>query len=52
MMLSSFDLNNDDTLCAGDIAEWTLNPVDFNNDSAADGDDATLLINAVNAYNN
>lgn len=52
MLLSTYDLNSDDTLCAADIAEWTLNPVDFNNDSAADGDDATLLLGAVNAYNN
>lgn len=52
MLLSTYDLNSDDTLCPADIACWTANPVDLNNDSNADGDDVTLLINAVNAYNN
>lgn len=51
MLLSTYDLNHDDTLCSQDIAEWTTNPVDFNNDSAADGDDVALLMGAVNAYN-
>src|SRR5690606_34314710 len=46
-LLSTFDLNDDDTLCAQDIAAWTTSPVDFNDDSNADGDDATLLLRAV-----
>ncbi|TVQ59098.1 MAG: hypothetical protein EA379_11990 [Phycisphaerales bacterium] len=49
-MLMAFDLNDDDDLCIADVAEWLINPVDFNEDSVADTADLSVLLQAIDDF--
>lgn len=49
-LLGGYDLNLDNTLCSGDIAEWLSNPRDLNGDGVADSDDCAQLLQAVTLY--
>ncbi|MBX3353000.1 MAG: hypothetical protein KF684_08685 [Phycisphaeraceae bacterium] len=52
MLLGGFDLNNDSVVCMQDMSEWMNDPVDLNGDETVCSQDATLLLRAIDIYQN
>lgn len=51
MLLSMFDLNEDQDLCEEDAAAWSANPVDLNGDTYANSTDLAGIFTAIDRYN-